>query len=409
MYAFPYVLQRPCVGLCSVAVIATLAACARPEPAPEPVRAVKLLTVGHTPLHAQLEYAGEVRPRIESRLGFRVAGKLVQRYVELGQSVQAGQLLAQLDAQDYALAAQAAQAQVTAAATQRDVAAADLKRFTQLKAQNFISGAELERRQAQFEAAQAQWVQASTQAQTQNHQQSYTRLLADSAGVVTAIDAEPGQVLSTGQSVLRVAQGSARDVVFAVPEDKVAHLHTGHHVHIRPWSGGPTWSATIRDVAASADPVTRTFTIKAAVPAAQMPALGTTVHVSPQALSRSGQVAITLPSTALREEGARTTVWVFDAATSTVRSQPIELASADGNEAVVASGLTPGMQVVATGVHVLAPGQKVSVYQPKTAPKSTQNTQQTHTGQAPAAIDSIAPTAVSAAPVPGASVASAAQ
>src|SRR5690606_37107385 len=115
----------------------------------------KLLTVGASPLTVQPEYAGEVRARTESRLGFRVPGKILQRQAELGQRVRAGQLLAQLDARDFELAATAARAQVSAAQTQRDLAAADAKRFETLRAQNFISGAEMERRQASLKAAQA--------------------------------------------------------------------------------------------------------------------------------------------------------------------------------------------------------------------------------------------------------------
>ena len=129
--------------------------CSKPGPTPEPVRSVKLLTVGVGALQSQTEYAGEVRARVESRLGFRVGGKIVQRQAELGQRVKAGQVLAQLDPQDYQLAAQAAQAQVSAAQIQRDLAAADVKRYTALKEQNFISGAELVRRQATLQAAQA--------------------------------------------------------------------------------------------------------------------------------------------------------------------------------------------------------------------------------------------------------------
>ena len=131
-----------------------LTGCSRPEPLPEPVRAVKLLTVGVGALQSQVEYAGEVRARVESRLGFRVAGKIVQRQAELGQRVKAGQVLAQLDPKDYQLAADAARAQVASATTQRDLAAADLKRYQALKDQNFISGAELERREATLKAAQ---------------------------------------------------------------------------------------------------------------------------------------------------------------------------------------------------------------------------------------------------------------
>ena len=131
-----------------LAIVSLLPACAKREPVPEPVRAVKVLTVGASAFQSEHEFPGEVRARTESRLGFRVAGKIVRRQAEPGQPVRAGQVLAQLDPQDLQLAAQAAQAQVAAAATHRDLAAADFKRFAALKDQNFISGAELERREA---------------------------------------------------------------------------------------------------------------------------------------------------------------------------------------------------------------------------------------------------------------------
>ncbi|MDD2846582.1 MAG: efflux RND transporter periplasmic adaptor subunit [Rhodoferax sp.] len=346
-------------------VAVLLAGCSRPEPPPEPVRAVKLLTVGQDVLQAQVEYAGEVRARVESRLGFRVAGKIVQRQAELGQRVRAGQVLAQLDPQDYQLAAQAAQAQVSAAQTQRDLAAAEFKRYAALKDQNFISGAELERRKASLDAAQAALAQARAQSSAQGHQASYTRLLADVSGIVTGIDAEPGQVVAAGTPVVRIAQDGARDVVFAVPEDKVAQMAKGQSVRVRPWSGDQVLAGRVREVAASADPVTRTFAVKVSINEAAAPPLGATVYVLPQGKGEVAPSAITLPTTALRQQGQGTAVWVYDPATSTVRSQAVQIATADGNAAVVASGLAPGMQVVATGVHVLSPGQKVVVYQPK--------------------------------------------
>ncbi len=365
---YPVACARPRPGLflwSLLALAALLAGCSRPEPAPEPVRAVKLLTVGVGSMQSQLEYAGEVRARIESRLSFRVAGKIVQRSVELGQHVKPGQPLAQLDPQDYVLAAEAARAQVVSATTQRDLAAADFKRYAQLKEQNFISGAELERREATLKAAQATLDQARAQASSQGNQTAYTRLVADVAGVVTGIDAEPGQVVAAGSPVVRIAQDGARDVVFSVPEDKVASLRVGQEVQVRSWSGGEPFAGRVRDVAASADPVTRTFLVKVAVEGPQVPALGATVYAVPAALSHAGAQAIKLPTSALRQEGAQTAVWVFDPTTGTVRSQAVKLATADGNEAVVAEGLAPGMQVVATGVHVLSPGQKVTVYKPK--------------------------------------------
>ena len=350
-----------------VASAALLAACSRSAPPEEPVRSVKLLTVGVGAMQSTLEYSGEVRARVESRLGFRVAGKIVQRQAELGQRVKAGQVLAQLDPRDYQLAADAARAQLASATTQRDLAAADFKRFQALKDQNFISGAELERRSATLKAAQATLDQARAQLSSQGNQTTYTTLVADVAGVVTGIEAEPGQVVAAGTPVVRIAQDGARDVVFAVPEDKVGQIQPGQDVTVRGWSGGAPLAGRVREVAASADAATRTYQVKVALEGAEVPALGSTVYVTPKALSHAGVAAIKLPTSALRQEGQATAVWVYDPATSTVNSQVVQIATADGNDAVVASGLTPGMQVVATGVHVLSPGQKVMVYQPKTA------------------------------------------
>ncbi|WP_119966115.1 efflux RND transporter periplasmic adaptor subunit [Simplicispira lacusdiani] len=371
-----------------------LAACTPPAPPPEPVRAVKLLTVGAEPLLAAQEYAGEVRARVESRLGFRVGGKIVQRPAALGERVQAGQLLAQLDPQDYQLAAAAARAQVSAAQTQHDLAAAEFKRFAALKEQNFISGAELERREASLKAARATLEQARAQASAQGNQAGYTRLVADGAGVVTGIDAEPGQVVASGAPVVRIALDGPRDVVFAVPEDKVARLKEGQAVAVRSWAGGEPLQGRVREVAASADPVTRTFTVKVGIDAASAPPLGSTAYVAPEALGHAGVAALKLPTTALRQEGQATAVWVYEADKGTVRSQPVQVATADGNEAVIVGGLAPGMQVVSTGVHVLTPGQKVAVYQQKSAPAQV--------GKTPSATKTVANGAAAAA-VPTAS------
>lgn len=388
-------LQRHSRFLLVLATASLLAACSRPAPPEEPVRSVKLLTVGVGALQSSLEYSGDVRARVESRLGFRVAGKIVKRQAELGQHVKAGQVLAQLDPKDYQLATDAARAQLASATTQRDLAAADLKRYQALKDQNFISGAELERREATLKAAQATLDQARAQLSSQGNQAAYTTLVADVSGVVTGIDAEPGQVVAAGTPVVRIAQDGPRDVVFVVPEDKRGAIRVGQKVNVRPWSAGmQPLQGQVREVAASADPVTRTYQVKVALPtsdAAAVPPLGATVHALPEGMGPTGQPVIKLPTTALRQEGGGgqgTAVWVFDAASSTVKLQPVQLATADGNEAVIAAGLTPGMQVVAAGVHVLTPGQKVTVYQDRydKAPQpAQQRPQQTQPAQAPAA------------------------
>lgn len=339
-----------------------LAACSKPAPPAEPVRSVKLLTVGASGFESRSEFSGEVRARVESRLGFRVAGKIVRRQAELGQRVKAGQVLAQLDAQDYKLAADAARAQVAAAQTNRDLAAADYKRFAALKDQNFISGAELERRDTTLKAAQAQLEQAQAQLSSQGNQAGYATLVADVSGVITAIEAEPGQVVTAGTPVVRIAQDGPRDVVFSVPEDKVAAIKPGSDVAVRLWAANASVTGKVREVAASADPVTRTYPVKVSLPAGDTAALGATAYVMPASLGHAGVQVIKLPTSALRQEGKTTAVWVLDKATMTVKSQPVQIATADGNQAVIAAGLEPGMQVVAAGVHVLQPGQKVTVY-----------------------------------------------
>lgn len=345
---------------------ALLAGCSKPEPAPEPIRSVKVLTVAPSTYQSTYEFSGEVRPRIESRLGFRIPGKIVRRQAEAGQRVRPGDVLAQVDPQDYRLAADAARAQVAAAQTNRDLAAADFQRYSRLKDQNFISGAELERRDTTLKAAQAQLQQAQAQLATQSNQARYTSLVADAAGVITAIEAEPGQVVTAGMPVVRIAQDGPRDVVFSVPEDKVGAIRAGTAVAVRVWSGG-SFEGRVREVGASADPVTRTFTVKVGLEGREQPPLGTTAYVSPQALSMAGAPVIKLPTSALRQDGKDTAVWVLDKASMTVRSQPVQIATADGNEAVISGGLQPGMTVVAAGVHVLSPGQKVRIWEDRTS------------------------------------------
>ncbi|MDT7515216.1 efflux RND transporter periplasmic adaptor subunit [Rhodoferax mekongensis] len=365
-----------------------LTACSKPAPSEEPVRAVKLMSVGVGSIQSSLEFSADVRARVESRLGFRVGGKVVRRAVELGQTVKAGQVIAQLDPQDYKLAADAARAQVAAAQTNRDLAAADYKRYKELRDQNFISGAELERRDTALKAAQAQLEQAQAQLNNQGNQAGYTTLVADVSGVVTAVTAEVGQVVAAGTPVVQIAQDGPRDVVFSVPEDKVALIKQGSKVDVRVWASKTQVEGTVREVAASADPVTRTFTVKVALEAKDALPLGSTVSVSPKALDRSAAQVIKLPTSALLKAGEGSSVWVLDSATMTVKPQPVVVATADGNDAVITQGLTPGMQVVVAGVHVLSPGQKVSIYKEKGAVAPAPS--------APAAMDSVAPSAAAA-------------
>mgnify|MGYP006281590325 CR=1 FL=1 len=343
-------------------VALALTACSRQAPVQEPVRSVKWLTVGASESQAQADYAAEVRARIESRLGFRVAGKVIQRQAEAGQRVQAGQVLAQIDPQDYQLAAQAAQAQLAAAQTQRDLSLAELRRFEGLRAQNFISSVELERREAAFKAADAALAQARAQAQAQSNQAAYARLQATTSGVVTGVEAEVGQVVSAGQPVVRLAHDGPRDAVFAVPEQAVMAFKNGQVMQAVLPSTGQVLKGRVREVGASADPVTRTFTIKLALDASEQLPLGATVNVLAGSVKAAASAVIKLPTSALRQEGSGTAVWVLDEASMTVRSQPVQVGTVDGNMVVITSGLQAGQKVVAAGVHVLTAGQKVALY-----------------------------------------------
>ena len=378
----------------SVAAIGSvfLLGCSKPPAVEEPVRAVKTITVGADSFAANSEYTGDVRAQVESRLAFRVGGKMVQRQAELGQPVKAGQVLARLDPQDYKLAADAARAQTAAAQTNRDLAAADFVRYKDLLAQNFISRAELDRREATLKSAQAQLEQAQAQLASQSNQTGYAVLASDVAGVVTAVEAEAGQVVSAGMTVFKIAADGARDVVFTVPDSRLAAMRVGLPVKVLVWPLNTPLEGKVREVAASADPSTRTYQVKASLNAGQKPpALGSTVTVTVGGLLAdlaAGQSIIKLPIAALRKEGQSISVWVLEPASMTVRAQDVQVANADGNLAVITAGLSPGMQVVSAGVHVLTAGQKVRLYQPPAAAAAS----------APAA----APAPVAAVPTPAA-------
>ena len=342
----------------------TLAACSKPGPAPEPVRSVRTVTVAAGQLGGDVEYAGELRARVESRLGFRVGGKMISRSANLGDAVKVGQSLASLDPQDLRLSQDAARASVQAARASHEQAQADYKRFKELRDQGFISAAELERRDSTLKAATAQLEQAQALAGVQTNQARYSTLVADANGVVTAVEAEPGAVLSAGATVLRVAQDGPRDVVFSVPEDQAGALRAlqgrAGALSVRLWGADTvTLPAAVREVAAAADPMTRTFLVKADIGRTAV-RLGRSATVSVALPPVPG--VIKLPLSAVFEQQGKSTVWMLDTATMTVRAQPIQVVGAEGNLVVVGAGLAPGQQVVSAGVHVLTPGQKVALY-----------------------------------------------
>jgi RND family efflux transporter MFP subunit len=354
---------RPALAFLAVPLVA-LVACSRQESAPEPIRAVRTVTVSSAAAGGSHEYAAEVRARTETRLGFRVAGKLTSRVAEIGQHVKAGQVLAQLDPADLKLQQDAAQAALRAAQSAYDLAAVEFKRYQELRGQGFISALDLDRRETTLQAQKAQLDQAKAQSAGQGNLAGYATLTATAAGVVTGVEAEAGTVLAAGTPVVRLALNGARDAVFAVPEDAAAGVRSLQGkpgaIRVRPWGGAAAMSATVREVAAAADPATRTFLVKADLGAAPVQ-LGQTMTVFVDLPKRDG--VIKLPLTAVMRQQGQTAVWVLDRSAMTVKVQPVVVAGADGNDVMLASGLTPGITVVTAGVHTLTPGQKVKLYE----------------------------------------------
>lgn len=353
--------------LLACALLPLWGACSRNAPSPEPIRAVKLVRVQAAVDGVAQGWAAEVRARHEARLSFRIGGLLTQRQIELGQRFQAGQVLAELDPQDPGLGRQAAQAQVAVAQSQRDLALADLRRYEALFKQGFIGQAEWERRQSAWQTAQAQLEQARAQYELQANQARYTQLKPDRSGVVTGIEAEPGQVLAAGSPVLRVAWDGPREVQTWVAEDQVSQWKVGQSVQVARWGEEKPLTARVREVSASADPQTRSFLVRIDLPAQADWALGQTARVWAHGHSAPPS-AWALPTPAVLKVQGQAGVWVYDEAEHSVRFQSVRVLGYRGDQVWVAEGLSAGQQVVAAGGHVLSTGQKVTPYVPKNPP-----------------------------------------
>lgn len=356
---------RRTAGALSLSLL--LAACSKPVEKTEDIRPVRALTVAPAAGQAVVELSGEVVPRYESRLGFRVGGKIVARKVEVGSTVRRGQVLMQLDPSDFQLAQAQAKAAVSAAESSLTLAKADLDRYRELHDKQFVSQAVLDAKQAAYKSANSGHEQALAALKVQSNQSSYTTLVADADGVVTGLDAEVGQVVGPGTPVVRLARSGDIEVRVSIPEDKVDALRQVSTVTVRTWAEpGLAIDGRIRELAPAADPATRTFAAKITL---QKPGnavrLGMTATV---AFAAPTSPAIRLPLTALYNDKEQTSVWVVES--DKVKRVPVQVAGANGNELLVASGLNPGQVVVTAGVNLLREGQKVSILgqQPTAAP-----------------------------------------
>ncbi|WP_198115667.1 efflux RND transporter periplasmic adaptor subunit [Massilia rhizosphaerae] len=339
-------------------VAALLAGCSRNEAPPADVRPVRALTLATGAVGSTTEFSGDVRPRYESRLGFRVGGKISARKVDVGTVVKRGQVLMQLDPQDLRLGQAQAQANLRAAQTNYELARADLKRYQDLRSQNFVSQAVLDQKTAAAHSALATVEAARAALREQANQTGYATLESDADGVVTGIDAEVGQVVQAGTPVVRVARTDEKEVVIGVPEDQVDELRDVSDVKVKLWAD-PNQSipGKIREIAPVADPATRTYTVKVSIPPRDDIRLGMTAVV--QLAHAKGGAALKVPLSALYHDKGVTSVWVIE--NGAVRLVPVQVGGVSGNDVLLAGGVKPGQTIVTAGVNLLKPGQKVKV------------------------------------------------
>lgn len=335
------------------------------EPPPPPV----LTGVVHfEPPGALASYPGEVRARHDADLAFRVAGKLVERPVDVGAAVRRGTLLARIDPADVALAARAAEAQSAAAASELRLAAADLARARSLFERGYIAQAALDARAAGADAARQRLAQARAQAAVAGNQAGYARLAADHDGVVTAVLAEPGQVVAAGQPVLRLARPDEREVWISVPEGRVDEFRAAASLAVVLLAEpARRYRGRLRELAPSADPATRTFSAKVAIADAdERVRLGMSASVL--AGAGAGAALARLPLAALSSRAAQPVLWVIDAA-GTLHARPVEVAGYTHEWALIRAGVAEGERVVVAGVHKLAPGLAVRAVEAPARPR----------------------------------------
>ncbi|BAL26065.1 efflux RND transporter periplasmic adaptor subunit [Azoarcus sp. KH32C] len=335
-----------------------LAACSGPTVPEKAPRAVIVRTLSASGSAPSLNvYTGEVKARHEADLGFRIGGKLIERRVDVGAQVRAGQVLARLDPQDTRLAEQAAGAAVAAAEADAALARAELSRVEGLHAKNFVSASALDTRRTTLQAAEARLRQARAQASTAGNQTAYATLVADHDGVVTAAMGEAGQVVSAGQAVVRIARPEEREVLIAVPESRIATLVPGMPAVIRAWaSPQKDYPAIVREIAPAADTATRSYAVRVSIPGADVGLpLGATASV---AFATAGTAQTLLPLTAVTRADGRTSVWIVDDA-SQVRPVEVDVGEFREDGVAIRGGLPSGARVVLTGVHRLVAGETV--------------------------------------------------
>jgi RND family efflux transporter MFP subunit len=347
--------------IAAAALIATLVAgCDKPSistPQPRPVRTT---TVERGATGEIVSLTGQVRARDQGSVAFRLDGRMVERPVNVGDVVRKGQVIGRLDPQRQQNELRAAQASVAAAEAQLAEARLNFARKQELVKDGWVSRAQFDTAQQALRTTEAQLDSARAQLRIAQDQQSYTVLIADAPGVVTAVGAEPGEVVRAGQMIVQLAREGGLDAVFDVPEQLIRTGPRDPLVEI-VLSDDPQVRATgrVREVAPQADSATRTFQVKVEIvdpPDAMR--LGSTVVGRVKLTAPAG---IALPAEALTEVDGLAAVWVLDPGSQTVSLRNVDVLRYDPAAVVISQGLETGEIVVTAGVQTLRPGQKVRV------------------------------------------------
>jgi RND family efflux transporter MFP subunit len=335
-----------------------LAACqAETAPAPDAGRPVQVQRVAFDTGGTARDFVGVVRARYETDLGFRVGGKIVARAVNVGDNVHIGDVIARLDPQDLQLQVESAEAELTAATSNRAQAAADLERYTILKDRGFAAIAQFDLKKTANDEAEGRLARARRGLDLARNQLAYAELRADAEGVITATLAEPGQVVAIGQPVARLAHRGEKEAVIALPETWLGEARQAWAA-VRLWSDRDRrFAAQLRELSPQADPATRTYAARFTILGADdTVAFGMTATVT---LERAAAVPVAkLPLSAVLNRGTGPSVYVVDE-TGVLALQPVTVAAFNTDAALVTSGVKDGDRIVTLGVQKLEAGRKV--------------------------------------------------
>ncbi|GGK23731.1 RND family efflux transporter, MFP subunit [Pseudomonas koreensis] len=346
------------LGLLSMAML--LAACSKSEPPPEPVRPVLSIKVQALNEETLGRFAGSIQARYESNTGFRVGGRIASRNVDVGAEVQKGTLLATLDPSDQQNQLRSAQGDLAKVQAQLINAQANARRQQALFDRGVGAQAQLDIATTDLKTTQASLDQARAAVNQSKDQLSYTELRSDHKAVVTAWNAEAGQVVTAGQQVVTLAQPDIKEAVIDLPDTLVDEIPSDV-VFLVAGQLDPSinTTATIREIEPQAQSATRTR--RARLTLANTPdgfRLGTAISVT---LSSAIKPRIELPATALQEADGKTRIWVIDTQSKTVAPRDVSVISRTDGTVVLAGGVKSGEQVVTAGVNSLKPGQAVKL------------------------------------------------